>query len=66
MSADLREMSDAGLVVAISRYHQDALAEAYRRHAGAVFGLARRLTGLDVANFETWSAVRFEVASLDF
>jgi RNA polymerase sigma-70 factor (ECF subfamily) len=36
-------MSDAGLVVAISRYHQDALAEAYRRHAGAVFGLARRL-----------------------
>ena len=42
MSADLRETSDAGLVVAISRYHQDALAEAYRRHAGAVFGLARR------------------------
>jgi len=36
-------MSDAGLVVAISRYHQDALAEAYRRHAGAVFGLSRRL-----------------------
>ncbi|HEX2575122.1 MAG TPA: sigma-70 family RNA polymerase sigma factor [Aquihabitans sp.] len=36
-------MSDAGLVVAISRYNQDALAEAYRRHAGAVFGLARRL-----------------------
>jgi RNA polymerase sigma-70 factor (ECF subfamily) len=36
-------MSDAGLVVAISRYRQDALAEAYRRHAGAVFGLARRL-----------------------
>ena len=40
---DLQETSDAGLVVAISRYHQDALAEAYRRHAGAVFGLARRL-----------------------
>ena len=40
---DLRESSDAGLVVAISRYQQDALAEAYRRHAGAVFGLARRL-----------------------
>lgn len=36
-------MSDAGLVMAVSRYHQDALAEAYRRHAGAVFGLARRL-----------------------
>jgi len=30
-------------VVAIARYHQDALAEVYRRHAGAVFGLARRL-----------------------
>lgn len=43
VSGDLREMSDGGLVVAISRYHQDALAEAYRRHAGAVFGLARRL-----------------------
>lgn len=41
--SDVREMSDAGLVMAISRYHQDALAEAYRRHAGAVFGLARRL-----------------------
>lgn len=41
--SDLRESSDAGLVVAISRYRQDALAEAYRRHAGAVFGLARRL-----------------------
>jgi RNA polymerase sigma-70 factor (ECF subfamily) len=37
------ESSDAALVVAIARYHQDALAEVYRRHAGAVFGLARRL-----------------------
>lgn len=44
MSAQaLQETSDAGLVMSISRYHQDALAEAYRRHAGAVFGLARRL-----------------------
>ncbi|MGH9187489.1 MAG: RNA polymerase sigma factor [Acidimicrobiales bacterium] len=40
---DLHGLSDAGLVVAISRYHQEALAEAYRRHAGAIFGLARRL-----------------------
>jgi RNA polymerase sigma-70 factor (ECF subfamily) len=31
------------LVIAISRYQERALAEAYRRHAGAVFGLARRL-----------------------
>lgn len=30
-------------MVAIARYRQDALAEVYRRHAGAVFGLARRL-----------------------
>jgi RNA polymerase sigma-70 factor, ECF subfamily len=44
-SSDLRDASDAGLVVAISRYQADALAEAYRRHAGAVFGLARRLLG---------------------
>lgn len=37
------DTSDAALVVAIGRYQQAALAEAYRRHAGAVFGLARRL-----------------------
>ncbi len=41
--AYLADLSDAGLVVAISRYRQEALAEAYRRHAGAVYGLARRL-----------------------
>jgi RNA polymerase sigma-70 factor (ECF subfamily) len=41
----LTGLSDAGLVVAVSRYRQEALAEAYRRHAGAVFGLARRLLG---------------------
>lgn len=40
---DLTAASDAVLVVAISRYRQDALAEAYRRHAGAVFALSRRL-----------------------
>jgi RNA polymerase sigma-70 factor (ECF subfamily) len=40
---DVHELSDAGLIVAIGRYRQEALAEAYRRHAGAVFGLARRL-----------------------
>lgn len=41
--SDMQDASDAVLVVAISRYHDGALAEAYRRHAGAVFGLARRL-----------------------
>ena len=40
---DLSEASDAALVVAIGRWRQDALAEAYRRHAGAVYGLARRV-----------------------
>jgi RNA polymerase sigma-70 factor (ECF subfamily) len=37
------EVSDAQLVVAIGRFHQAALAEAYRRHAGAAFGLALRI-----------------------
>ena len=43
MKEDLTEASDAALVVAIGRWRQDALAEAYRRHAGAVFGLASRV-----------------------
>ncbi len=42
-AGDLTLSSDATLVVAIGRYRQEALAEAYRRHAGAVFALARRL-----------------------
>ena len=37
--------SDAALVVAIGRWRQEALAEAYRRHAGAVFALANRVLG---------------------
>ena len=37
------DVSDAALVLAIARYRHEALAEAYRRHAGAVFGLAKRL-----------------------
>ena len=37
------DASDAALVVSIGRYQQAALAEAYRRHAGATFGLAKRL-----------------------
>ncbi|MBA3267931.1 MAG: RNA polymerase subunit sigma-24, partial [Acidimicrobiia bacterium] len=41
----LADASDATLVVAIGRWRQDALAEAYRRHAGAVYALARRVTG---------------------
>ena len=39
----LADASDSRLVMAISRYDQEALAAVYRRHAGAVFGLAKRL-----------------------
>lgn len=48
---DLREMSDTTLVVAVGRWRQDALAEAYRRHGGSVYALARRLLG-DTARAE--------------
>lgn len=43
MRDDLTLASDAQLVVAIGRWRQDALAEAYRRHAGAVTALASRV-----------------------
>jgi RNA polymerase sigma-70 factor (ECF subfamily) len=43
MGPSLADASDGTLVVAIGRFREDALAEAYRRHAGAVFGLARRV-----------------------
>lgn len=39
-------MSDSALAMGLARYQQDALAEAYRRHAGPVFGLAKRLLGV--------------------
>lgn len=42
---DLAGASDATLVVAIARWHEPALAEAYRRHGGAVHSLARRVLG---------------------
>lgn len=41
----MAERGDAALVVAIGRYHQEALAEVYRRHGGAVLALARRILG---------------------
>src|SRR5437868_2915992 len=40
---DLRDASDGALVVAIARFRQEALAEAYRRHGDAAFGLAVRV-----------------------
>jgi RNA polymerase sigma-70 factor (ECF subfamily) len=42
---DLTAASDATLVLALARYQQPALAEVYRRHAGAVFALSKRLLG---------------------
>ncbi|MGH2663774.1 MAG: sigma-70 family RNA polymerase sigma factor [Actinomycetota bacterium] len=39
----LENAGDAALVVAVARYRREALAELYRRHAGAVLGLARRI-----------------------
>ncbi len=48
---NLKDASDGALVVAIGRWHQDALGEAYRRHAGAVYSLAHRVLG-DVATAE--------------
>ena len=44
-ATDWAEVSDPALVVAIGRWDQAALAEAYRRHGGAVFALARRMCG---------------------
>jgi RNA polymerase sigma-70 factor (ECF subfamily) len=40
---DISEASDAQLVTSIGRYNEVALAEVYRRHGGAVYGLARRV-----------------------
>ncbi|HLX88404.1 MAG TPA: sigma-70 family RNA polymerase sigma factor [Acidimicrobiales bacterium] len=39
----LAEASDTVLVLAIGRWDEEALAEAFRRHAGAVYGVARRI-----------------------
>ena len=51
MSSNLFEASDGALVVAIGRWREDALAESYRRHAGAVYSLARRVL-VDVTSAE--------------
>ena len=45
MVRSLEDASDAALVLAIGRWREDALAEAYRRHAGPAFALSRRLVG---------------------
>jgi RNA polymerase sigma-70 factor, ECF subfamily len=45
MDSLLTEASDTALVLAVARYRQEVLAETYRRHAGSVFALAKRVIG---------------------
>jgi RNA polymerase sigma-70 factor, ECF subfamily len=40
---EIGQVSDAQLVTSVARYSEVALAEIYRRHGGAVYGLARRV-----------------------
>ena len=40
MITKLSGASDASLAISIGRWQEQALAEAYRRHGGIVFGLA--------------------------
>src|ERR1700726_179172 len=40
---EIGQVSDAQLVTSIARYSEIALAGVYRRHGGAVYGLARRV-----------------------
>ncbi len=42
---DWQEATDTALAVAIARFSEEALAEAYRRHGGAVFALSMRVIG---------------------
>jgi RNA polymerase sigma-70 factor (ECF subfamily) len=42
---DLTVASDSALVLSLARFQQEALGEVYRRHAGAVFGLSKRVLG---------------------
>jgi RNA polymerase sigma-70 factor (ECF subfamily) len=45
---DLTDVSDAQLVTMIARCDEVALAEVYRRHGGAVYGLARRVLNNEI------------------
>jgi len=46
------DSSDAALVVSVGRWSEDALAELFRRHGGAVLSLARRVLSGDRASAE--------------
>jgi len=56
----LAELTDAQLVVRIARRDDGALAEIYRRHARAIYGLARRVVG-DVAEAEDVTQEAFPI-----
>jgi RNA polymerase sigma-70 factor (ECF subfamily) len=43
--SDFHKAGDTALVVAVGRWREEALAECYRRHGGAVYSLARRVLG---------------------
>lgn len=43
MKMDLTDASDTVLVLAVGRWNQEALAEAFRRYAGSVFAVANRI-----------------------
>jgi RNA polymerase sigma-70 factor, ECF subfamily len=43
MTTNLNEVSDTVLVLAIGRWNEDALAEAFRRHSGPVFAVANQV-----------------------
>ena len=43
MSPNLAEVNDTVLVLAIGRWNEDALAEAFRRHSGSVFAVANQI-----------------------
>ena len=43
MSTNLTEVSDTVLVLAIGRWNEEALAEAFRRHSGSVFAVANQV-----------------------
>ncbi len=57
MVVDDPQASDASLVLGVARWHQSALAEVYRRHAGAVHALARRVIRSDPAAEEVTQEV---------
>ena len=55
------EVSDAQLVTTIARYSEVALAEAYRRHGGAVVGLGGAMFAISVGHL---SPISFDLTEL--